>query len=172
VLDRFRDREAETARTLWILRQRGAAGIRVGAGARDDLRTPRLHEDPPVRLLVVRNADHVDLALEVEHPRGEGEGASPLTRAGLGGEALGALLLVVVRLRDRGVGLVAAGGTDALPLVVDARRGPEHLLETERANERRRTPELVGVTDGLRNFDPAFAAHLLLDELTRKGRSE
>ena len=172
VLDGFGYREAEAAWALGVLGQRGAAGVRVGAGARDDLGAPRFHEDPPVRLLVVRHADHVDLALEVEHPRGEREGASPLSRASLGGEALGAFGLVVVGLRDRGVRLVATGGTHALPLVVDARGRPEHFLEAERADQRCRAPDLVGVPHRFGDLDPAFAADLLLDELHRKERCE
>src|SRR4029077_11734290 len=102
ILDRLRDREPEATGTLWVLCQRGAARVRVGTRAWDDLRAPGLHEDPPVRLLVVRDADHIDLALEVEHARSEREGAPPLAGTGLGREAFGALLLVVVSLRDRG----------------------------------------------------------------------
>src|SRR5439155_22103793 len=172
VLDGFGDREAEAARALWILGERSAARVSVWARARDDLRAPCLHEDPPVGLLVIRDADHVDLALEVEHSRGERKGAPPLTCASLGREALGPFLLVVVRLRDRGVRFVAARRADAFPFVVDARRGAEHLLEAERADERRRSPEFVGVTDGLGDLDPALPAHLLLDQLDRKERGK
>src|SRR5207237_5152268 len=168
VFDGLRDREAEAPGTLWILGECGAARLCVGARARDDLGAPCLHEDPPVRLLVVRHANHVDLALEVEHPRGEREGAPPLPRAGLGGEAFGALGLVVVGLRDRGVRLMAAGWARALPLVVDVRGRSEHLLEAERTDEGRWPPNLVGVTNRLGYLDPAFAADLLLDQLHRK----
>ena len=88
-----------------------------------------LHQVAPVRLLVVRGADHVDLDLEPEDRAGEGQRAAPLAGARLGREPLDALLLVVERLGERGVGLVAARRADALVLVVDVRRRIERLLE-------------------------------------------
>ena len=71
---------------------------RTGAG--HDLRAVGLHQDPPVRLLVVARADHVDLDLEAEHRAGERQRAAPLAGAGLRREARHALLLVVVGLRQ------------------------------------------------------------------------
>ena len=58
-------------------------------------------------------------------------------------EALDALHLVVVGLGDGGVGLVAAGGADALVLVVDVGRRVERLLQPAGADERRRPPDAV-----------------------------
>ena len=81
----------------------------------------RLDHRAAERLLVVRGANHVDLALEPELLAGERERTAPLARAGLGREALAALALVVEGLRDRGVRLVAAGGARALVLVEDPR---------------------------------------------------
>ena len=137
-----------------MLRQDRAAGVacpRDGLG--DDLGAPRLDHRAPVRLLLVRDLDHVDLALEPEQRAGERERAAPLARAGLGREARAALLLVVVRLRDGGVRLVAAGRADALVLVVDPRPRAERLLEAVRAVERRRAPEAVDVAHLLGDLD-------------------
>src|SRR5437764_6398545 len=91
--------------------------LRFLGGARHDLRAPGLDQRAPVRLLLVRDPDHVDLALEPEQLAGERERAAPLAGAGLGREPRPALLRVVVGLGDRGVRLVAARRADALVLV-------------------------------------------------------
>ena len=80
--------------------------------------------------------------------------------------------MVVVGLGDRGVRLVAPGGRDALPLVVDARGRPERLLQAMGPVEGRRPPEPVDVPHGLGDVDPPLLAHLLLDDLHREQRSE
>ena len=49
-------------------------------------RAPRLHQHPAVRLLLVRRAHHVDLALEVELRARERQRRAPLAGAGLGRE--------------------------------------------------------------------------------------
>ena len=141
-----------------------AAGVRVGARGRDDLRAPGLHHVPPVGLLVVAHPHHVDLHVDAEELAGEGERAAPLPGARLGGEALHALLLVVEGLRHRRVRLVAARGAHALVLVEDLRRRLERLLEPVGAVERRRAPQPVDVAHGLRDLDPALLRDLLLDE--------
>ena len=84
----------------------------------------------------LRDGDHP----QAEQRAGEGQRGAPLAGAGLGGELLRPLLLVVVRLRHGGVGLVRAGGRDALVLVIDTCRGAECLLETMRTEEGRRPP--------------------------------
>ena len=149
-----------------------AAVVRRQRRARDDLRAVGLHEDPPVRLLVVAGANHVDLDLEPEQGAGERQGAPPLAGAGLGGEALHALLLVVQGLRDGGVRLVAAGRADALVLVVDVGRRIERALEAMGAVQRARPIEPVGVADGLGDLDLALGRDLLADERHREQRRE
>src|SRR5262249_41240397 len=113
-----------------------------------------------------------DLALDPEYLAREGERGSPLSGAGLGGDASDAFLVVVVGLGDRGVRLVAPGRRDALPLVVDARRRPERLLQAVGPVERRRSPQTIDVPDRFRDVDPALLAHLLLDDLHWKERHE
>ena len=88
-------------------------------------RAPGVHHHAAVRLLVIADPHHVDRALQPEQLAGEGERAAPLARAGFGGQPADAGALVVVRLRDRGIRLVAAGGTGAFVLVIDVRRGVE-----------------------------------------------
>ena len=39
----------------------------------------RLHEDPAIRLLVVRDSHHIDVALQVEEATSHGKSAAPLT---------------------------------------------------------------------------------------------
>src|SRR4029079_15201759 len=126
-----------------------AACLGFRGRARNDACAPGLHHRAPVGLLVVRALDHVDLALEAEEPAGEREGASPLACPGLRGEALPAFLLRVIGLGNRGVGLVASCGADALVLVEDARPRPERLLEAVRVEERRRPPEPQDLAHGL-----------------------
>src|ERR687898_2594529 len=141
VLDRLRDRDPETARRVRMLLEHSPPGLRVLGRARDDLRAPRLDERAPERLLVVRDPDHVDLALESEERAGEGERRAPLAGARLCRKARPALPRVVVGLRDRRVRLVAAGRADALVLVEDPRASPDRLLEPPRPVERSRAPE-------------------------------
>ena len=62
---------------------------------------------------------------------GKSKRTAPLAGAGLGRQTLDPFLLVVVRLRDGRVGLVAAGGADAFVLVVDTRRDIQRLMDME-----------------------------------------
>ena len=120
ILDRLGDRNPEAARRVRILREDRPARLRFFGRAGDDLGAPRLDHRTTARLLVVRDPDHVDLALEPEQLRGERERTAPLAGAGLGREARPALLLVVERLRDRRVRLMTPRWADALVLVEDA----------------------------------------------------
>src|SRR5206468_6583524 len=80
VLDRLADRDPERTGGVRILFEDFLPGLRVGTRAGHDLGAPGLHHDPPVRLLLVRHLDHVDLALQPEHLAREREGRAP--RAG------------------------------------------------------------------------------------------
>ncbi len=102
------------------------------------LAAERLDHQAAVGLAVVRRPDLPHLALEVVERAREGQRRAPLAGPGLRGQLLHAGLLVVVRLRHRGVRLVRPGRRDALVLVVDARRRAERLLEAVRAEQRRR----------------------------------
>ena len=155
-----------------MLREDRAPRVRLLRRARDDARAERLDQPAPVRLLVVRDLDHVHVDLEPEDPAGERERRAPLARAGLRREARDALLLVVVRLRDRRVRLVRAGRRDALVLVVDARRRLERLLQPARAVERRRPPLPVDRPHLLGDRDEAVGRDLLQDDLHREERRE
>ena len=172
VLDRLRDRDPEAAGRVGMLREDRPAGLRVLRRARRRSRAPGLDQRAPERLLVVRDPNHVDLALEADQLARERERASPLAGAGLGREPRPALLLVVERLRDRRVRLVAAGRADALVLVEDPRPRPDRLLEPARPVERRRPPEAVDVEHLLRDRDLRLLAHLLQDQLHREERRE
>ena len=115
---------------------------------------------------------HPDVDLEPEDRARERERRAPLARAGLGRQALHALLLVVVRLRDRGVRLVRAGRRDALVLVVDARGCLERALQAARAIERRRPPLAIDAAHLLRDRDEPIGRDLLADDRHREERRE
>ena len=129
---------------------------------------PELHHAAPVRLLLVAHLDHVDHHVEAEHLAGHGEGAAPLAGAGLGGDAGGALLLVVVGLRYGRVALVRAGRADAFVLVEDLGGRVERLLQARGTDERRRPPDAVDLTDLVGDLDVALRRDLLRDELGGK----
>src|SRR5712692_1583265 len=118
-----------------MLGEDGAAGLRVLGRTRHDLRAPGLDHRAATRFLLVRDLDHVDLALEPDQPARERERASPLPRARLGRQPCTPFLLVVVRLRNGGVRLVAPRRAGPLVLVEDARAGPNGLLEPARAEQ-------------------------------------
>ena len=171
-LDRLADRDAQAARRVRVggehVRARlggpGRAGVHGGA--------PGLHHRAPVRLLVVGGADHPDLAVDAVLGAGEGQRAAPLAGAGLGGEPLGALGRVVVRLRDRGVRLVRPGRGHALVLVVDPRGGVQRLFQPVRAVQRGGPPQPVDVEHVGRDVDVGVGGHFLADELHREQRRE
>ncbi len=162
----------ERTRVVGRLAEDLPAVLRAQRRACHDLRSVGLHEHPAVRLLVVARADHEHLDLEPEDGPGEGERAAPLAGPGLGREAGHALGLVVVRLGERGVRLVAARRAPALVLVVDVGGGIERLLEPMGPEERARPVQPVGVADRLRDLDLAVRAHHLGDERHREQRRQ
>ena len=169
---RLRNRNAEAARRIRMRLQDRLAGVGLAARARDAFRAIGLHQRPPVGLLVVGDLDHVDLDFEAEQRPGEGERRAPLPCPRLGRKLFDALFLVVEGLGDRGIGLVAAGGTDALVFVEDAGGRSERLLEPPGAIERRRAPQSIDVANRRRDFDMPLAADLLADKGHRKERRE
>src|SRR6185437_10573225 len=84
VLDGLADGHPERTGAVGSRSEYGPAVVGGWRGAGHDLRAVRLHEDPPVRLLVVAGANHVDLDLEPEIGARKGQGTPPLTGAGLG----------------------------------------------------------------------------------------
>ena len=172
VLDRLADGDAEGSRGVRIRGKEGSPRVGVPAGGRDDLRPPGLHEHAAVRLLVVAHLHHVHLHLEAEERAGEGHGGTPLPRPRLRRDPLSSRHLVVIRLGDGGVRLVAPRGTDALVLVVDLRLRPDGLLEPKRAEHRSRPPEGVDVPDRLGDRDLPLRRHFLLDQRHGEQRGE
>ena len=171
-LDGLGDGDAQRAVGVGMLGQDCASGLGLHARAGGDGRAEDLHQGAAVGLLVVADAHHEDLALHSEEGAGHGQRRAPLARAGLGGEALGAVLFVIKRLRDGGVRLVRAGRAYALVLVVDVGWGVESLLQTAGAEERRWTPLRVDLSHRAGNLDLALGADLLQDEAHGKERGE
>ena len=89
-----------------MLSQNRPARLRRCAWAGDARSAEGLHQRAPVGLLVIADAHHVDLAIEAEKRAGHGQRRAPLAGSGLGGEVLGAILFVVVGLRQGGIQLV------------------------------------------------------------------
>ena len=171
-LDRLGDGNAEASRRVGVLGEDRASGVRLLGGARDAAGAERLHEPAPVRLLLVRDPDHEDVDLEPEDPSRERERRPPLAGAGLGRQARHALLLVVVRLGDRGIRLVRAGRRDALVLVVDACRRLERPLEPSSTVEGGRPPLPVHVAHLVGNHDALLGGDLLEDDRHGEERRE
>ncbi len=140
------------------------AAVRAVRGRRHDPRAERLHEDPAVRLLVVRGPHHVDVALESEEAARHRHGRAPLAGARLGGDPADARLLVVVGLRHGGVRLVGPGGAHALVLEVDVGGGLQRLLQPGGAEQRRGPPQAVDVEHGPGDVDPRVGGDLLQDQ--------
>ncbi len=166
LLDGFRNSAAETAGRIRILRKDGAADARRIARACHHIRAKGLHDGLAVRLLVVRALHHENVQVQAKVRACLRERRAPLACARLGRQARQALLLRVVRLRDGGVQLVAAGGVAAFKFIIDMRRGVQVLLKIIRTAQRRGTVSLVQVEHRLRNIEIARrAVRLLLCEL-------
>src|SRR6476620_12542778 len=136
-------------------------GLRLFGRARHDLCAPRLDQRAPVRLLLVGDPDHVDLAVETDQLASERERAPPLARAGLRRQPSPPFLLVVKRLSHRRVRLVAARRADPLVLVEDPRAGTNRLLEPPCTEERRRAPQAVDLQHLVRDRDLGVLDDLL-----------
>ena len=124
------------------------------------------HHFPAEGLLLVRDLHHVDLAVQIEEGAGHREGGAPLAGAGLGGNALEALLFGVVGLGNGGVQLVRAGGVVPLKLVVDLGGGAQGLLQKLRVDQGRGPVHLVEVQNLPGNVEiGGGVVQLLLDQL-------
>ncbi len=166
-LDRLRDGDTQRTGRIRVHGQHVATGFGQGAGRLVHGAAVGLHEDAAVRLLVVADADHEHLDVDPVECACDRHGAAPLAGAGLGRDLGDPLELVVVRLRDGGVGLVRAGRAHALVLVedLDALRQAEVAFELACAKQGRGPVRLVDVDDRTRDVDPAIHRHLLLEAL-------
>ena len=171
-LHRLGDRDAEAAVAVGRRREHLTAEVGFHRRARDAACAERLHERATIRFLVVRHPHHEHLDLDAEERAGERERRSPLPRAGLGRDFPDAGLLVVERLRHGGVRLVAACGTHAFVLVINARGSLERLFQTPRPVQRARAPLLVRVADRLGNLHLPLGRHLLHDQRHGEQRRE
>ena len=172
-LDGLADSAAERTGRVGVLRENGTADIRGVRWAGRDACAVGAHDLAAEGLLLIRALDHEDLQVKPQIRAGHGKGRAPLTGARLGRNALESLLFGVIRLRDGGVQLVAAGGIVALEFVIDLRRGSELFLEAVRAYQRRRTVHLVEIADLLRDGDiRRVVVQLLLDQLVTENGAQ
>src|SRR5215831_15299998 len=86
VLYGFTDGNAQAAWGVRVLRQDRATSLCICTRTGDYLRSPGLHHHPAVGFLIVRDLDHVDLALQPKERAGHGESRPPLPGASLSGE--------------------------------------------------------------------------------------
>ena len=170
-LDGFRNRQPKRAHIAGITAQRIAPGLRHRRRTGEHLRSPGLHHRPPVRLLLVADLDHEHPHVDTKHLPCQRHRATPLPGAGLGRDALDAGLLVVVRLRHRGIRFMRSSRRNAFVLVVDFRRRSQHLFQSCCAHQRRRAPQPVNLANFLRNRNPALGRHFLLQDRHRKNRA-
>ena len=171
-LHRLGNGDAERARTFRVLGEDGPAGIGLVRRRGDAARAIGFHQRAAIGLLIVGHADLEHGHVDAEQPAGKSERRAPLAGAGLGGEPLDALLLVVPGLRHRGVRLVRARRRDAFVFEIDLGRRLQRLLQPARADQRRRPPHAVDVADRLRDVDGALRRHLLQDQRHREQRLE
>jgi hypothetical protein len=111
-----------TVRILGFSRLRPILGLVARAGIHR-----RAHRSASAGGDTVSTGHSSRLTIHTVHSRpnnlaGQRQRRAPLPRAGLGGQAGGSSDLVVIRLRHRGVRLVAAHRTGTLILVIDVRR--------------------------------------------------
>ena len=102
----FGDRHTQAARIVGIFGQGGTSGGRNFARRGIHVCAPGVHHQFAVGFLVVADFHHKDLQVDAEMLRGHRHGGSPLSGTGFGGQVADALFVVVVSLRNRGVGLV------------------------------------------------------------------
>ena len=172
-LDSFTDGAAEGAGRVGIPCENGAADVRGVRRAGRDACAIGAHDLAAEGLLLIRALDHEDLQVKAQIRASHGKGCAPLPGARLGRNALEALLLGIVRLRDSGVQFVTSGCIVALKFVIDFRRGAEFFFQTVCAHQRRRTVHLVKVTNFLRNGNiRRVIVQFLLDQFVAEDRAQ
>ncbi len=168
IFNSFADGNPKAPRGVRIFFQNLSACIRVLARAGHAGRTPGVHHQAAVGLLVIADPDHVDLALQAEETACEAEGASPLTRTRFGCNSFDAEDFVVIGLGDGCIRFVAPRGAHSFILVVNPRRGPQGLFQGIGSLERRGSPDKKLFHHLFRNVDPSLLAHFLFNQIHRK----
>jgi hypothetical protein len=119
---------------------------------------------------VKAHLDHVDSTFQTEDAARKRQRRTPLARTGLRREPFRAGNLIVVSLRDGGVGLMAARRAHSFVLVIDMRRSLERLFEANGAQQRCGAVERIDRAHLLRDLDHSLPAHFLGDEALREKR--
>jgi len=109
-----------------------------------------------------------DQHFEVEQGTCKGQGTSPLSSPGLGGEAFHPRLGAEEGLRNRSVGLVAPRRAHTFVLVEDFCGRLQYLFEAMSAHQGRWTPEPVDFPNRLGYLDLTLGGHFLKNEVHRK----
>ncbi len=163
-LDGFGYGDAEAAGGVGVPVEDAPSGFGQFAGGGNDVGSPRVHHEFAVGLLVITDFDHEDFEVYAEVAGGKAQGGTPLSSAGFGGEVFDALAMVVVCLRDGGVGFMGACHAGALVLEVDAGGGVESFFQCPGTNEGGRPPYFVEVLYFFGDIDESFAGEFLIDE--------
>ena len=118
-LHRLGNSAAKAARGAGMLLQNLSAHSRGGRGRGSDVGTVGTHDLTAEGLLLIADLDHEDLAIKTKVRARHGECCAPLACTGFGGHAFQSLHLCIVRLRNRGIELMAAAGIVTFKLIVD-----------------------------------------------------
>ena len=167
-LDGFGDGQAEAAGTVRVAFERGTSRGRQCRRRREAFRSPCVHHQAAIRLLLVADLDHEDLHVEPEMASRKGNGRPPLASTRFSSDVLDPLFVVVVCLRYGGIGLVRAGRRHALVLEEYPGRRIESLFEPIGAYQRGGTPDTVYLLHLFGYVYVTFGGHLLTDQFIGK----
>jgi len=161
ILNCFTDSQSETTVAVRVFCQHISAGLGFVAGAGDAGGSVGFHHHAAVGLAVKAYFDHVYFAFHVEEFTGNRKCDAPLTGAGLGGNTLDTLFLVVIGLRNSCIQFMAAGRAGTFVFIIDSGRRIQFLFQLIGAMQNGRTVRPVIVLYFIGNFDIALRAEFL-----------
>ena len=167
-LHSLRDSHTEITAAIGILGQHLATEVCSIARRRDNVRTPRIHQQLTVRLLLAANLNHIDAQVDVKILTRKRNGATPLTATGLSCEVLDTLLGIVICLRNSRIGLMRTCGRNTLILEVNLRRRIQHTLQIVGTYHGRRTPNLIQILHLVGYLNITLCRELLTHQLLAK----
>ena len=103
--------------------------------------------------MFVGNFDHIHAAIKPEIGTRHGKRRAPLSRARFCRNPFQTLRFRIIRLRDRGIKLVASTRVVALEFIINLGRGIKRLFQSIRAHVRRRAVHFIKVPYFLRDLN-------------------
>jgi len=139
-LDRLADGHPQATGIVLLVGEHGTARGGLIAGAGGDGGTKHMHQGATAGLLLVADAHHEHLALDIEKVARHRQSAAPLACTGLCSQGLDALCLVVKGLGHGCIWLVAAGRAGAFILEKDLGRCFQGSFQPNRTHQWRGPP--------------------------------